>query len=100
MVIIMKAQGLMTDHPLVKYKATLFDEFLGSRMARIENRHIVFFCHFINRIHQIEEILLRIDILLTMGGQKNIFSFFQFKLFQNITHLDLFQIIMQNLSHG
>ena len=100
MVIIVKAKGLMLDDTLVQLKAGSGQTVSRAGMAGIENRHIVLFRHLINRREERQEILLRVNVFLPMGGKQDIFLRFQSQLIQNIRLLDLRQILVQHLCHG
>ena len=90
----------MLDDTLVQLKAGSGQTVSRAGMAGIENRHIVLFRHLINRREERQEILLRVNVFLPMGGKQDIFLRFQSQLIQNIRLLDLRQILVQHLCHG
>ena len=89
----------MLNYTLIKLEARSLQTLTTTRMATIQNWHIVLLCHLINSCEQTHKVLLCIDILLTMGTQQDIFALFQSKLRMNIAGLNLCQILMQHLSH-
>ena len=90
----MEAQRLMLDDTLVQLEATLLQTFPAARVAGIENRHIIFFGHFINRGEQRGEVFLGVDILFPMGRKQNIFTLFQSQTSMDIGCFDFSQILM------
>ena len=89
----------MLDHTRIEPETTLFDELLRAGMAGIKDRHVVLLRHSVHRVHQVEKIGFRIDILFTMGGKQNILAFLQPQTFEDVARLDLFQVIVQYLRH-
>ena len=51
-VIVMEAQRLIADDPLIENKAALLQPLFGAGMAGIEDGHIVLFCHGVDGIEQ------------------------------------------------
>ena len=47
-VVIMEAQRLMLDDPLIQREAALLQPLAAARMAGVKNRHIVFFGHLVD----------------------------------------------------
>ena len=68
-VIIMEAQRLMLNHALVEHKAARCQTVARTRVAGIENRHIILLRHLVNRSEQRRKVLLCIDVLLAVRGQ-------------------------------
>ena len=95
----MKAQRLVRNHALVKSEAAFLQSFPASRVAGVQHRHIILLRHGVYRCEQGTEILLRVDILLPVGGEQDIFSLFKAKPGMNIACLDLEKIPAQHLRH-
>lgn len=98
-IIVMETQRLVLNHTGIQLKARSLQAFAGTRMARIKDGHIILLCQLVNRIEQAQEVFLRIDILLTMGAQKNVLPFLQSQPCMNVASLNICQIIVQHLSH-
>ena len=49
---------------------------------------------------QAQEVLFRVDVLLTVGGQQNVLVLFQPQTLQHVAFLDFFQIHVQHFCHG
>ena len=79
----------MLDDALVKLKAFLFDHLLTAWVTAIENRHIVSTCHFVDCIHQREEVLFDVNILLTVSREEEVFTLLKTKFPKNIGCLNL-----------
>ena len=95
----MKAERLVLNHATVERKTACLQSLAASRMAGIEDRHIVFLCHFVYRREKACEILFRVDIFLAVSGKKNILSFFQSEAGMNVACLDFSEIVMKHLCH-
>ena len=68
-------------------------------MAGVQDGHIVLLCQCVDGSKQAQEVLFRIDVLLTVGGQQNILILFQPQTLQHIAFLNLLQIHVQHLCH-
>ena len=68
-------------------------------MTAVENWHVVFLGQFVDGIEEAPEVLFRVDVLLAVGGQKNIHSLLKSQSFMNIRGLDLGEVLVQHLGH-
>ena len=68
-------------------------------MAAIEDWHIVLLSHLINSSEETQEILLGVDILLTVSAQKDILTFLQTQTLVDIAGLNLSEVLMEHLGH-
>lgn len=68
-------------------------------MAGIQNRHIIPLRHFVDGVKQRKEILLGVDVFLTIGGKEDISSLFQPQSLMNFRRFYLCKIMMQHLCH-
>lgn len=98
-VVIVEAEGLVLDNAGVELEAGGLEALAGTRMATVENGHVVLLRHLVDCVEQRKEVLLRVDVLLAMGAQKNVLPFLQAQALVNITCLNLSQVIVQHLSH-
>ena len=69
-------------------------------MTAIEDRHIVLLCHLVDRGEQRSEVLLRVDVLLTMGRQQDVLALFQPQTGMDVTGLDLGQMLCSTSAMG
>ena len=99
-VVIVKAQRLVGNDAPVQLKAALLQPLAAPGMAGVQHRQVVLRRHGVDRREQRTEILLRVDILLPVGREQDIFALFQTQPGVNIAGLDLRQILMQHLRHG
>ena len=76
-VVVMEAERLVTDDPRVETEPACLKTVAATRMAAVQHRHVVFLCHRIDCIEKAKEVLLRVYVLLPVGAQQNIFSFFE-----------------------
>ena len=67
----------MLDDALVELEAAGCKAVARTRMAAVEDRHIVFLCHFVDGIEEREEVLLCVDILFSVGREQDIFALLQ-----------------------
>ena len=57
----------MLDNSCIKFESTGGQAVTAAGMAAVEDRHVVLLCHFVDGGEETEEVLLCVDILLTMG---------------------------------
>lgn len=69
-------------------------------MTTVEDGHIVLFRHLVDSSEEGEEVLLRVDIFLAMGGQENILAFLQTEALVHVAGLDIGKVVVENLRHG
>ena len=96
----MEAKRLMLDNARIELKARRLQLLVRTRMARIENRHIVLGCYRIDGVEEVIETLLVVDVLFTMGTEQEILTLFKSESLVDIGRLDCIQIRRQNLGHG
>ena len=92
LVVVVEAQRLIDPDTRVEFEATLFQTVLASGMTGVQDGHIVLLCQCVDSSKQAQEVLFRIDVLLTMGRQQNVLVLFQPQPFQHIAFLNLVQI--------
>ena len=69
-------------------------------MATVEDGHVVLLRHLVDSSEKGEEVLLRVNVFLTMGRQENILAFLQAETLMNVTGLNLSEVVVENLRHG
>ena len=69
-------------------------------MATVEDGHVVLFRHLVDSSEEGEEVLLRVDIFLAMGGQENVLAFLQAEALVDIAGLDLGEVVVEDFRHG
>ena len=79
----METQWLVLNNAGIELESPPFYKLGASRMAGVQDRHIVLFRHGVDGVHQAKKVGLRINILLPMGGKKNVAFFFQFQRIQD-----------------
>ena len=99
-VVIVEAQRLIDPDTRIQFEAALFQTVLASGMAGVQDGHIILFCQRIDGSEQTQEVLFRVDVLLTVGGQQNVLVLFQPQTLQHVAFLNLFQIHVQHFRHG
>ena len=99
-VVIMKAQRLVGNNTPIQLEATLLQPLAAPGVAGVQHRHVILRRHGVDRREQRTEILLRVDVFLPVGGEQNVFAFFEAEPGVNVACLDLRQILMQYLRHG
>ena len=98
-VIVVEAQRFVLDDTLVKHEAALLQTLPAAGMTGVKDGHIVLFGHFVDCSEQRGDVLLCVDVLLTVGREQDILSLFQTQTGVDIRRLDLLQILMQHLRH-
>ena len=89
----------MTDDARVELESGRFDPLARSRVARVEDRHVVFLRHLVDRVEEGEEILLRVDILFAVSGEEDISSLFEAETLMDVGGFDLREIGVEHLGH-
>ena len=99
-VVVVEAQRLVTDHAGIQSESGGFQTVAGTGVAGIQDGHIVGFCQLVDGGEKTVEVLLRIDILFPMGGQKDVLPFCEPKACVDVAGHDGVQILVENLGHG
>ena len=99
-VVVVEAQGLVLDHPLVQGEAGLLQALLAPRVAAVQHRHIVLLRHPIDGRKEARKILFRVDVLLPVGGEQNVLALLQPKPGVDVTGFDFRQVLVEHLGHG
>ena len=69
-------------------------------MTTVEDGHVVLLRHLVDSSKEGEEVLLRVDIFLAMGGQENVLAFLQAEALVDVAGLDIGEIVVENFCHG
>ena len=69
-------------------------------MTTVEDGHVVLLRHLVDSSKEGEEVLLRVDIFLAMGGQENVLAFLQAEALVHVAGLDIGEVVVENLRHG
>ena len=69
-------------------------------MATVENGHVVLFRHLVDSSEEGEEVLLRVNVFLTVSGQENILAFLQAEALVDVAGLDIGEVVVEDLRHG
>ena len=99
-VVVVEAQGLVLDHPLVQLEAGLLQTLFAPGMAAVQHGHVVLLRHFIDGSKEAYEVLLRVDVLLPVGGEQNVLALFQSQAGVDVAGFDFLQILVEHFGHG
>ena len=99
-VVVVKAERLVPYNPAVKLESTLLQPFAAARMAAVEYRHVVLLRYGVDGVEQREEVLLRVYVLLAVGAQQYVFSFFKSETGVDVAALNLFEVLAEHFRHG
>ena len=69
-------------------------------MATVEDGHVVFLRHLVDSSEKGEEVLLRVDILLTVSGQENVLAFLQTEALVDVAGLNISEVVVEDFRHG
>ena len=69
-------------------------------MATVEDGHVILLRHLVDSSEEGEEVLLRVDILLTVSGQENVLAFLQAEALVDIAGLDIGEVVVEDFRHG
>ena len=98
-VVVVKSEGLVLDDARIQLEAGGFQALAAAGVAAVEDGHVVLFCHTVDGVEEREEVLLRVDVFLAVGAQKDILALLQAEPFVDVTCLDLGQVLVQHLGH-
>ena len=98
-IVVVEAQGFVLDDARVKLESRSLQTLAGARVAAVEDGHIVLLGHRIDGGEEREEVLLGINVFLTVGGEKNVATFLQTKASVNVAGLNLCEVVMQDFRH-
>ncbi len=99
-VVVVEAQRLMLDHPLVQLEAGLLQTLFAPGMATVQHRHVVLFRHLVDGRKEAYKVLLRVDVLLPVGGKQNVLALFQSQAGVDVAGLDFGQVVVEHFGHG
>ena len=89
----------MLNHAGIELESTRLEAVAAAGMAAVENGHIVLLCHLVDGGEEAVEVLLGIDVLLTMGAQKDILAFLKPEALMNVGSLYFGKVLVKHLSH-
>lgn len=69
-------------------------------MATVEDGHIVLLRHLVDSCEEGEEVLLGINVFLTVSRQENVLAFLQAKALVDVAGLDIGEVVVENFRHG
>ena len=95
----MEPERLVPDDAGIKFEARRVEAFATARMAGVEDRDVVLLRHLIDRREEGREVLLRVDILLAVRGEEDVFALFEPESGVNVGRFDRGQVFGQNLRH-
>ena len=99
-VVVVEAQGLMLDHPLVQLESGLLQPLFAPGMAAVQHGHIILLRHFVDGRKEAYKVLLRVDVLLPVGGKQNVLALFQSQAGVDVAGFDFLQILVEHFGHG
>lgn len=89
----------MLNYTRIELEATGCETIAAAWVATVEDRHIVFLCHSIDGIEKTQEVLLGVNVFLTVSAEEDVFALLQSKTLVNIAGLYLCKVLVKNLSH-
>ena len=99
-VVVVETQGLVLDHPLVQLESGLLQTLPTAGMAAVEHGHVILLRHFIDGRKEAYKVLLRVDVLLPVGGKQNVLALFQSQAGVDVAGLDFVQVLVEHFGHG
>lgn len=79
----------MPDDAFVQLKSALFQAVAGTRVAAVQNRHVVLFRERVDGVEQAREIFFRINVFFAMGAEEHVATFFQAETRVNVACFDV-----------
>lgn len=99
-VVVVESERLMLYHAAIEFEAGLLKTFAAAWMAAVENRHVVLLSDGVDGIEKREEVLLGVNIFLTVCAEQYILAFFKTEALMDVACLDVGKILMKNFGHG
>ena len=99
-VVVVEAQRFVTDHTAVQLETACLQPLTAAGVAAVEDGHVILRRHRVDGTKQGKEILLRVDVLLPVGGKQDIIAFPEVQTGVDVRSLDTVQILMQHFRHG
>ena len=98
-VVVVEAKGLVLDDARVELEAGGRQTLAGAGVAGVQNRHVVLLCHRVDGVEQAQEVLLRVDVLLTVGAQEDVLALLEAESLVDVGRLDVGEVVMKDLRH-
>ena len=98
-VVVVEAEGLVLDYARIKLEAGGRQTLAGAGVAGVQDRHVVLLGHGVDGVEQAQEVLLRVDVLLTVSAQQDVSTFLEAQAGVDVAGLNLRQVLVQDLSH-
>lgn len=95
----MEAKRLVGYDTFVKFEAGCFETLAAAGMTAIKNGHVVFLSHGVDGVEEGEEILLGVNVLLTVCRQQDVFPFLEVQTAEDVGCLDVFEVVVENFCH-
>ena len=98
-VVVMETQRLVADDARIELEAARLQPLPRTRVAAVQNRHIVLRRHLVDSIEEAQEVLFRVDVLLAVGAQEDILALLEAQALVDVAGLNLGEVVMQHLRH-
>ena len=98
-VVVMEPQRLVPDDAAVEPEPARLQPLPRTGVAAVEHGHVVFLRHGVDGAEQAPEVLLRVDVLLPVGGQEDVPPLLQPEARMHVGGFNLRQVRTQHLRH-
>ena len=98
-VVVVEAEGFVADHARVELKTALFEAFAAAGVAAVEDRHIVLPRYGVDGVEQAQEVAFRVDVLLAVCAQQDVFAFFEAEAGVDVAGLDVGEVGVEHFGH-
>ena len=99
-VVVVEAERFVLDDALIQLKAAGSKAVARAGVARVEDGHVVLLRHPVDGGEEREEVLLRVDVLLSVGGEQDIPALLQAETAVDVARLDFGKVVVEYLGHG
>ena len=99
-VVVVEAEGLVSDYAGVEFESALLQALAAARMAAIEDGHVVARGDGVDGVEEAQEVFLGVDVFLAVGAQQDVFAFFEAEAGVDVAGLDVGQILVEHFGHG
>lgn len=98
-IVVVEAEGLVTNYAWVELEAGLLKALAAAGMAAVEDGHVVTLSDGVDGVEEGEEVFLGVNIFFAMGGEEDVFSFFKAEPLMDIACFNVCKILVKYFGH-
>ena len=99
-VVVVEAEGLVSDYARIEFEAALLQALAAARMAAVEDGHVVALGDGVDGVEEAQEVFLGVDVFLAVGAQQDVLAFFESEAGVDVAGFDVGQVLTEYFGHG